>query len=110
MKKKVYSVDDSLNISYKLKNTGRKDGAEVVQVYIGKSDSKVTRTLKELKGFKKTYLSSGKETTEIIKLKLTDFSFYDESISDWSLEKGEYEIYVGNSSENISEIIRINIE
>ena len=108
--RKVYSVEDSLSISYKLKNTGTRDGADVVQVYIGKSDSKVTRALKELKGFKKTYLSSGKESTEMITLKVTDFSFYDESISDWNLVRGEYEIYVGNSSDNISEIIRINIK
>ena len=108
--REVYSVEDSLSISYKLKNTGTRDGAEVVQVYIGKSDSKVIRALKELKGFKKTYLSYGKELTETITLKVTDFSFYDESISDWNLVRGKYEIYVGNSSDNISKIIRINIK
>ena len=67
---------DSLSITYKLKNIGINDGSEVVQVYIGKSDSKIIRALKELKGFKKTYLSSGKETTEIITLNTSDFSFY----------------------------------
>jgi beta-glucosidase len=108
--KKVYSDGDSLSITYKLKNIGINDGSEVVQVYIGKSDSKIIRALKELKGFKKTYLSSGKETTEIITLNTSDFSFYDESISNWNLLAGRYEVYVGNSSDNISEVISINIK
>ena len=108
--KKVYSNRDSVVISYKLKNIGLYDGAEVVQIYIGKSDSKIIRALKELKGFKKTYLSSGGESTETITLDVADFSFYDESISDWNLLSGTYEVYVGNSSENISEIISINIK
>ena len=49
---------DSINITYKFKNTGSKDGAEVVQVYVGMSNSKVLRALKELKGFTKTYLGA----------------------------------------------------
>ena len=108
--KKVYSNRDSVVISYKLKNIGLNNGAEVVQIYIGKSDSKIIRALKELKGFKKTYLLSGKESTQTITLDVADFSFYDESISDWNLLSGTYEVYVGNSSENISEIISINIK
>ncbi len=49
---------DSINITYKFKNTGSKGGAEVVQVYVGMSNSKVLRALKELKGFTKTYLGA----------------------------------------------------
>jgi len=108
--KKIYTANDSINITYKLKNTGSKDGAEVVQVYIGISNSKVLRALKELKGFKKTYLRAGNQTSEIITVNVSDLSFYDESISNWNLEKGSYTIYVGNASDVMSEQINIKVK
>ena len=108
--KKIYAANDSINISYKLKNIGSKDGAEVVQVYVGKTNSQVRRALKELKGFKKTYLGSGKQTTESITINITDLSFYDESISNWNIETGGYTIYVGSASDNISKVLGINLK
>lgn len=108
--KKFYTASDSIILSYKLTNTGRREGAEVVQVYIGKSNSKIPRALKELKGFKKTHLAAGNQTTEIITINVSDLSFYDESISNWNLELGDYMIYVGNSSGSISKMTSINIK
>lgn len=108
--KKIYVASDSINITYKLKNTGSKDGAEVVQVYVGKSNSKVIRALKELKGFKKTFLKSGKQTKEEIIINVSDLSFYNESISGWDLERGDYAIYVGNASNSISKLMIIKIK
>ena len=93
-----------------MKNTGSKDGAEVVQVYVGMSNSNVLRALKELKGFKKTYLRAGNQTSEIITINVSDLSFYDESISNWNLEKGSYIIYVGNASDGVSEQINIKVK
>jgi beta-glucosidase len=108
--KKIYTASDSINIIYNLKNTGSKDGAEVVQVYVGMSNSNVLRALKELKGFKKTYLRAGNQTSEIITINVSDLSFYDESISNWNLEKGSYIIYVGNASDGVSEQINIKVK
>ena len=51
--KKKYKADETLRVSYRLSNTGFRDGAEVVQVYVGKPKSELARALKELKGFKK---------------------------------------------------------
>ena len=108
--KKIYTANDSINITYTLKNTGSKDAAEVVQVYVGMSNSKVLRAIKELKGFKKTYLAAGIQTSEIITIHVSDLSFYDESISNWNLEKGSYTIYVGNASDGISKQINIKVK
>jgi beta-glucosidase len=108
--KKIYTANDSINITYNLKNTGGKDGAEVVQVYIGMSNSNLLRALKELKGFKKTYLRAGNQMSEIITINVSDLSFYDESISNWNLEKGSYTIYVGNASDGVSEQINIKVK
>ncbi|WP_320017950.1 glycoside hydrolase family 3 C-terminal domain-containing protein [Labilibaculum manganireducens] len=108
--KQIYSKGDKIKVSCLLANTGEVKGSEVVQVYIGKLKSKVERALKELKGFKKVSLDSGKEEQVEIEISVDDLAFYDEAISDWNLEKGTYIIYIGNSSDNIIQKQKINIK
>ena len=108
--KKVYTSNDQIKIRCTISNLGEVAGAEVVQIYIGKSKSMVKRATKELKGFKKIVIK--KESTETIEISIAvaDLAFYDETISDWNLEVGTYEIYVGNASDNISKKIKVTIE
>lgn len=108
--KKKYSKGETINISCAVKNIGDVKGSEVVQVYIGKPNSKVKRAIKELKGFYKVNLTKGEEKTFNISINVNKLAFYDESISNWNLEKGDYNIYVGNASNNISKILKIKIE
>lgn len=92
-----------------IQNIGNREGSEVVQIYVGKPKSVVERAVKELKGFKKVFLQKGEEKTVSITLNPKSFAFYDESISDWNLERGEYIIYVGTASNNIHQKIKIKI-
>ena len=108
--KKVYSKNEAITISGTVSNKGNLDGAEVVQVYIGKLNSKVSRAEKELKGFQKVEVKKGENATFKISIDTNNLSFYDETISNWNLEKGDYMIYVGNSSSNISKKIKITIK
>ena len=108
--KKEYSKNETILISGNVSNTGNVDGAEVVQVYVGKLNSKVKRAEKELKGFQKIEVKKGGNTAVNISIDLKSLSFYDESISNWNLEKGEYLIYIGNSSNTISQKIKITIK
>lgn len=108
--KKVYSKDEAITISGTVSNKGNLDGAEVVQVYIGKLNSKVSRAEKELKGFQKVAVKKGENGTFKISIDTNSLSFYDETISNWNLEKGDYMIYIGNSSSNISKKIKISIQ
>ena len=107
--KKSYSARDSIKISCVVKNTGDVNGSEVVQVYIGKKNSKVKRALKELKGFKKTSVNEGKSKKIEIKIGVNKLAYYNEKKSDWDIEKGEYIVYVGNASDNISKELKITI-
>ncbi len=107
--KNKYLTTDRITINCEVTNTGKIDGAEVVQVYIGKSDSKVKRALKELKGFSKVYLKNGETQSVTISIDVAKIAFYDETISDWNIEKGDYEIYVGNASNNISKKLKITV-
>lgn len=107
---KTYTENDEIIVSCDISNIGDIDGAEVVQVYVGKSKSKVERALKELKGFKKVYVNKNASETIKISIKCSDLAYYDEGISDWNLEKGDYFIYIGNSSKNISKKINFSIK
>ena len=108
--KKLYTPNETMVISGTVLNTGEIDGAEVVQVYVGKSKSKVKRALKELKGFEKVFVEKGTSKEVEITINCNDLSFYDETISNWNLEKGGYVIYVGNASNSISKELKITIK
>jgi beta-glucosidase len=55
-------------------------------------------------------LAKGESKTVTVSINIDKLAFYDESISDWSLEKGNYNIYVGNASNTISKTLQISIE
>ena len=99
--KKNLAKDEGCTVSLKVKNTGDVAGAEVVQVYVGKPESKIFRAPKELKGFRKVWLEAGEEKTVEIELSDRAFKFWNISTSDWCTESGEYKIYVGASSRDI---------
>ena len=108
--KQRYSPTDTIAISCVVENTGSRNGAEVVQVYIGKPDSKVKRALKELKGFEKVAVPRGASKTVCINIPASTLAFYDESRAEWNLERGAYMLFVGNASDNISKEIKIFLE
>jgi len=108
--KTSYSKDGTINISCDVSNIGDKGGSEVVQVYTGKANSKMERALKELKGFTKVTLEKGAKKTVSISVPISKLRFYDDSISNWNFEEGQYEIYIGNSSDNITKKINVTIE
>ena len=96
----VRTDNSDLIVQLKLKNTGAREGMEVIQVYIAQQSSSVTRPVKELKGFSKVALRSGESTNVKIKI-ATKYatSFWDESLNAWTSEAGTYEVFVGNSSQ-----------
>lgn len=108
--KRKYTLNDTIKISCMLKNIGPVDGAEVVQVYIGKINSKVKRAIKELKGFSKIHVTKNSSKKTDINIDVKKLAYFNESISNWTIEKGDYMIYVGNSSKNISKSFKITIK
>jgi beta-glucosidase len=108
--KKNFLENDKITVICDVSNMGDKDGLEVVQVYIGKSKSKVRRALKELKGFSKIFVKAGTKETISIAIDVSKLAYYDEVTNDWNLEKGDYVLYVGNASNNISKEIKFTIK
>lgn len=94
--------DGNFEISFNVKNTGKRDGAEVAQIYVGsKKDSRVPRSFKELKGFEKVFLKAGETKKVSVKLNQRAFSYFDVSNQIWLAEAGDYEILVGRSTAEI---------
>jgi beta-glucosidase len=84
-----------------VKNTGSRDGAEVVQLYVHQENPALPRPEKELKGFRKIMLKAGETKTVQIPLDRSAFAYYDPSKPGWVAEKGNYTFLIGSSSRDI---------
>lgn len=98
--KDVILENDEVKVSFVLKNSGRYEGEEIVQLYIRDKISSVTRPALELKGFRKINLKPGQEKVVSIILSPQDLKFYDKNMNH-VVEPGEFEIMIGASSQDI---------
>jgi len=88
-------------VSFEVTNTGKREGAEVAQVYVGDIETKVPRPAKELKGFVKVTLRPGETRRVTVTLDRRAFSYYDVDSKQWHAEPGNFDVLVGRSSEQI---------
>lgn len=88
-------------VSFEVRNSGARDGADVAQVYVGDTHARVPRPAKELKAFVKVSLRPGEMKRVSIILDERSFSFYDTDAKRWRAEPGDFNILVGRSSEEI---------
>lgn len=89
------------HVSLSARNTGTREGAEVVQLYIRDVQSSVDRPVKELKAFRRVALKSGETQTVTFALDKSALVFYDVTKKDWVAEPGIFEVLVGSSSRDI---------
>ena len=89
-------------VSFDVTNTGRREGAEVAQVYVTDPHSKTPPPAKELKGFVKVNLLVGETRRVSVTLDRRAFSYYDINLKQWRAEPGDFDILVGSSVEQIS--------
>ncbi|MGA9326010.1 MAG: glycoside hydrolase family 3 C-terminal domain-containing protein [Salegentibacter sp.] len=108
--KDLYHKEDTMEVSVEIKNEGKMDGKEVVQLYVSKPDSEVERAEKELKGFQKILVKSGSSEIVTIKLPVQELAYYDIKSRTWKVEPGRYLLKLGNSSRNILEELSVRIE
>lgn len=91
-------ANENIQLSIPVKNTGKRAGTEIVQVYIRKVDD-VDGPLKTLRGFQRLELAAGKSQTATIELTPSAFEFYDWDQRKMAVTPGEYEVLYGNSSD-----------
>lgn len=95
------SEDGKLTVSFRVRNTGKRDGATAAQVYVSECSPTLARPEKELKGYEKIFLKSGEVKEISIVLDDEAFSHYDTALHDFIVTPGEYRILVGDSSLNL---------
>ena len=95
--------EDSIIVSVKIKNTGKFDGEEVVQMYVQDLVGSVTRPVKELKGFKKIMLKRGEEKSINFTIKENDLRFTTADMS-YKSEPGLFKVFIGTNSVDVNEL------
>jgi beta-glucosidase len=95
------SRDQPVTVSFDVTNTGNRAGAEVLEVYVGEPHPRVPRPVKELKGFAKVQLKPGETRHVSLALDRRAFSYYDVGKHDWTVDAGDFNIYVAHSAAQI---------
>jgi beta-glucosidase len=90
-------ADESIRLTIPVSNTGKRNGTEIVQVYVHKVND-TNGPLKTLRGFKRIEVAAGKTNEAAINLPSAAFEFYDETKLQMEVTPGEYELWYGNSS------------
>ncbi|OLS64865.1 beta-glucosidase BglX [Pseudomonas putida] len=92
----------SLEASVKVKNTGKRDGETVVQLYVQDVAASMSRPVKELKNFQKILLKAGEERTVTFRISEDDLKFYNSQLK-YAAEAGEFNVQVGLDSESVQQ-------
>ena len=98
---KSFQAGETLNVRFKLKNTGPVAGREIAQLYIKSPAKEIFRPWQELKAFKTAELKPDEETEITLELDARSFSYYDVQTKSWRMESGQHQIRVAASSRDI---------
>jgi len=98
---KVVHKDGNDVVTLKVKNSGKRDGAEVTQLYVHDGHAKIDRPIHELKGFQRVELKAGETKKVQFTLDKAAFSYWSPEKRDWIAEPGTFEVQVGASSRDI---------
>lgn len=96
------SSNGTITASVTVTNDGKKDGAEVVQLYIRDMVGSITRPVKELKGFKKIMLKAGESKTVSFSISVNDLKFYNSDLK-FVAEPGDFKLFIGTNSKEVKE-------
>lgn len=102
--------DGKITFTVSIKNTGKREGAEVAQLYISDLKSSVPRPVKELKGFEKINLKPGEQKEVSFTIDKSALSFFDAATHQWVAEPGEFEALVGASSSDIKTKMKFTLQ
>ncbi len=97
----VASPNGPITVSFDVKNTGERAGAEVAQVYVGDPSATVPRPVKELKGFERVFLQVGQTKHVSVTLNRRSLAYWDVKSEGWKVDPGRFVVYVGDSDEHV---------
>ena len=98
---KVKAEGEKIVVTCRVKNTGERAGAEVVQLYVAAPKTNVLKPLRELRAFRKVYLEAGEEKEVALTFKRDELKFFDLQSHMWRMERGEYRIELCSDAETV---------
>jgi beta-glucosidase len=98
LSKTVIKTNESIELTIPVVNKGKRDGTEIVQVYVRKVND-TDGPLKTLRGFQRVDVAAGKMSRAVINLPYTSFEFFDRASGKMAVTAGKYEVWYGNSSD-----------
>ena len=98
------SADGELTATVTVTNTGSRDGAEVVQLYIRDLVGSVTRPVKELKGFEKIFLKAGESRKVSFSITPELLKFYNYDLQ-FVCEPGDFDVMIGGNSRDVKKAL-----
>ncbi|QUG74387.1 glycosyl hydrolase [Erwinia sp. E602] len=101
--------DETLTVSVTLKNSGDRDGKEIVQLYVAPPHGRLARPEQELKGFAKLEIAAGERRTASIELAARDLEIWDPASEQWRIEPGVYRLLAGKSSRDIALVATLTV-
>ena len=107
---KTMSPDGKLTVKVTVKNTGSREGQEVVQLYIADKKSSLPRPLKELKGFKKIKLTPGESKEVSFVIDKEALSFFDDTKHAWIAEPGKFEAIIAASAADVKGVVPFELK
>ena len=97
-----FAINGQIHVTADLKNTGKYDGTEVVQLYVQDKVGSVTRPVKELKAFQRVELKAGESKSVSFSLPVSELAFWGYDMT-YGVEPGDFKLWVGtNSAEGLS--------
>ncbi len=98
---KTARADDAIKVSVNVRNIGKQDGDEVVQLYVKDLTSKEPQPIMSLKGFKRVHIGKGESKTVEISLPIESLKYFSVHKNDYVVGPGKYELQIGSSSSEI---------
>ncbi len=107
-KPQIAANGDAWTVTVDVTNTGKCEGKEIVQLYVGDEKCSVDRPKKELKNFAKVSLKPGETKTVSMDITRQDLKFWDEATHAWKAEPGKFKAYVCASAEDVRGTVVFN--
>lgn len=107
---KTMTADGKLTVKVTVKNTGAREGQEVVQLYISDKKSSLPRPVKELKGFRKIKLAPGEAKEVTFTIDKEALSYFDDARHAWVAEPGKFEAIVAASAADIKGVVPFELK
>jgi beta-glucosidase len=104
------AAEGTVQVTVKVKNTGKRAGDEVVQLYVQHMGSKVERPQLELKGFRRVRIAAGAEQNVAFDLKPRDLAYWDAAAHVWRVEKEQVRLLAGGSSDKLPVQSTVEVE